>query len=114
MVDEEWTLEVSFWKRNKPKEEQALAKWEAKAERAAWEIYLLVENDQRVHFRGFEEDPIKMWELLEKAHLSKKPGACQGTPSKSCFHHKVRQSCLCSRSDLYSNSLHPSTQTSSF
>ena len=32
----------------KPKEEQALAKREAKAERAAGEIYLLVENDQRV------------------------------------------------------------------
>ena len=39
---------------------------------------------------------------------------CQGTPSKSCFHHKVRQSCLRSRSDLYSDSLHSSTQMSSF
>jgi len=46
-----------------------------KAEKAAGEIYLLVENDQWVHFRGHEEDPIKMWELLEAAHLSKKPGA---------------------------------------
>ena len=35
----------------------------------------MVENDQRVHFRGHEEDPLKMWELLEAAHLSKKPGA---------------------------------------
>ena len=50
-------------------------KWETKAERAAGEIYLLVESDQRVHFRGHEDDPIKMWELLEAAHLSKKPGA---------------------------------------
>ena len=46
-----------------------------KAEKAAGEIYLLVENDQRVHFRGHKEDSIKMWELLEAAHLSKKPGA---------------------------------------
>ena len=46
-----------------------------KAEKAAGEIYLLVENDQRVHFRGHEENSIKMWELLEAAHLSKKPGA---------------------------------------
>ncbi|KAF9488991.1 hypothetical protein BDN71DRAFT_1531971 [Pleurotus eryngii] len=45
-----------------------LNKWEAKAERAAGEIYLLVEADQRIHFRGLEDDP--------KAHLSKKPGAC--------------------------------------
>ena len=50
-------------------------KWEAKAEKAAGEIYLLVENEQRVHFRTHEEDPIKMWKLLEDAHLSKKPGA---------------------------------------
>ena len=49
-----------------------LEKWEMKAEKAAGEIYLLVENDQRVHFRGHKEDPIKMWELLEAAHLSKK------------------------------------------
>jgi len=35
----------------------------------------LVENDQRVHFRGKEDDPIEMWKLLEAAHLSKKPGA---------------------------------------
>ena len=54
---------------------EELNKWEAKAEKAAGEIYLLVENDQRVHFRGHEEDPIKMWKLLEEAHLSKKPGA---------------------------------------
>ena len=46
-----------------------------KMEKAAGEIYLLVENDQRVHFKGHKEDPIKIWELLEAAHLSKKPGA---------------------------------------
>ena len=50
-------------------------------------------------------DPDSIWAVDE---------TCQGTPSKSCFHHKVWQSCLCSRSDLYSDSLHPSTQTSSF
>src|ERR1700734_3098479 len=60
-------------KETKPKE--GLKDWEAKAEKAAGEIYLLVESDQRVHFRGMEEDPIAMWKLLEAAHLSKKPGA---------------------------------------
>ena len=50
-------------------------KWEAKAEKAAGEIYLAVENDQRVHFRGHEEDPVQMWTLLEQAHVQKKPGA---------------------------------------
>jgi hypothetical protein len=53
-----------------------IMKWETKAEKAAGEIYLLVENDQRVHFRGKEDDdPIEMWKLLEAANLSKKPGA---------------------------------------
>ena len=37
-------------------------------------------------------------------------GGCQGTPSKPCFPHEVQQS----RSDFHSNSLCPSTQTSSF
>jgi len=52
-----------------------ILKWKTKAEKTASEIYLLVESDQRVHFRGHEDDPIKMWKLLEAAHLSKKLGA---------------------------------------
>lgn len=83
----EWSGEVRAWlmknglwrlvsgKESKPSGDADCTKWEAKAERAAGEIYLLVENDQRVHFRGHEEDPVKMWTLLESAHLSKKPGA---------------------------------------
>ena len=43
-------------------------------ERAAEEIYLLVESDQKAYFRGHEEDHIMMWSLLEAAYLSKKPG----------------------------------------
>src|SRR5579863_2274760 len=77
-----WLMRNGLWKlvsgklaKPSPRDEDALNKWEAKAERAAGEIYLLVENDQRVHFRGYEDDPIRMWELLELAHLSKKPGA---------------------------------------
>ena len=75
-----WLMRNGLWRlvsgrETKPTEEEALAKWEAKAEKAAGEIYLLVENDQRVHFRGFEEDPIQIWKILESAHLSKKPGA---------------------------------------
>jgi len=75
-----WLMKNGLWrivsgKETKPNETEALAKWEAKAEKAAGEIFLLVENDQRVHFRGFEEDPIQMWKALENAHVSKKPGA---------------------------------------
>ena len=35
----------------------------------------MVENDQRIHFCGFDKDPVAMWKSLENAHLSKKPGA---------------------------------------
>ena len=52
-----------------------LAKWETKREKAAGEIFLAVESDQRVHFRGLEEEPKAMWDKLEEAHLHKKPGA---------------------------------------
>ena len=73
-----WLMRNGLWrivsgKEAKPSSDED--KWEAKAERAAGEIYLMVENDQRVHFRGFEEDPIEIWKKLESAHLSKKPGA---------------------------------------
>ena len=75
-----WLMRNGLWrlvsgKLPRPRDEDELVKWETKAERAAGEIYLLVENDQRVHFRGKEDDPIEMWRLLEAAHLSKKPGA---------------------------------------
>src|ERR671929_620035 len=77
-----WLMRNGLWKlvsgklpRPGSRDEEELTKWESKAERAAGEIYLLVESDQRVHFRGHEDDPIKMWQLLEAAHLSKKPGA---------------------------------------
>ena len=49
-----------------------LAKWETKLEKAAGEIYLGVESDQRVHFRGQEDDPKAMWDSLKKAHLHQK------------------------------------------
>jgi hypothetical protein len=75
-----WLMRNGLWKLvsgklPKPRDDEELLKWETKAEKAAGEIYLLVENDQRVHFRGKEDDPIEMWKLLEAAHLSKRPGA---------------------------------------
>ena len=67
-----WLMRNALWrlvskKETKPPASKAeeLEKWEMKAEKATGEIYLLVENDQRVHFREHKEDPIKMWELLE-------------------------------------------------
>ena len=60
---------------NKTGDGDELAKWETKQEKAAGEIYLGVESDQRVHFRGQEDDPKAMWDSLKKAHLHQKPGA---------------------------------------
>ena len=50
-----WLMRNGLWKLvsgklPKPSDTEELIKWEAKAEKAAGEIYLLVDNDQRVHF----------------------------------------------------------------
>ena len=73
-----WLMRNGLWRLVSGKEtkpEEGIEAWEAKAEKAAGEIFLLVQSDQRVYFRGLEEDPIAMWKALENAHLSKKPGA---------------------------------------
>jgi len=35
-------------------------------------MWLMV--DQRVHFRGIEDDPLKMWGALKEVHMQKRPG----------------------------------------
>jgi len=75
-----WLMKMGYWcivsaKELKPVEASAALAWQIKAEKAAGEIYLAVENDQRVHFKSCEEDPVQMWKNLEKAHLHKRPGA---------------------------------------
>src|SRR5215510_13332824 len=75
-----WLMKMGYWqivngKESKPAEGSGAITWQLKAEKAAGEIYLAVENDQRVHFKNCEEDPITMWQNLEKAHLHKRPGA---------------------------------------
>ena len=61
-----WLMRNGLWrlvfgKETQPADGEKHAVWEEKAEKAAGEIYLMVENDQRVHFRGSEEDPVIMW-----------------------------------------------------
>jgi len=70
-----WRLVSGKEMRLKSSDSEVLDKWKAKAEKAAGKLYLAVENDQRVHFRGCEEGPVKMWVLLESAHVQKKTGA---------------------------------------
>ncbi|KAJ3980336.1 hypothetical protein F5890DRAFT_729365 [Lentinula detonsa] len=64
-------------KETKPSASDAdkLEKWEIKAEKAAGLIFLAVSPAQQVHIKAHQEDPITMWSILEKQHVSKKPGA---------------------------------------
>jgi hypothetical protein len=59
----------------RPTEAVAVEKWENKAEKAAGLIFLAVSPAQQVTLRAHQEDPIAMWNILEKQHVSKKPGA---------------------------------------
>ena len=56
-------------------ESAAITTWEDKAEKAAGELYLLVSDEQKVHFAGISDDPCAMWKKLESIHLQKRPGA---------------------------------------
>src|SRR5277367_6367133 len=42
-------------------------------DKAAGTIKLKVEDGQETHYEGFEDNPQKIWTLLEAAHVSKKP-----------------------------------------
>ena len=52
----------------------AVESWEDKAEKAAGNIYLMVEPDQKIHFKGIKDKPVEMWKALETVHLQKRPG----------------------------------------
>ena len=55
-------------------EEEKLEAWQLKADKAAGIMWLMVENTQRVHFRGIKDDPLKMWAALREVHMQKRPG----------------------------------------
>jgi hypothetical protein len=46
-----------------------IEEWVVKADRAAGLLYLMVEQSQRVHFNGIDDDPVKMWVALRDVHL---------------------------------------------
>ena len=54
---------------------ESFIKWQRRAQKAAGELYLSVEHDQKSHFHGILSDPIRIWSTLRDAHMSKKPGA---------------------------------------
>ena len=50
-------------------------KWDAKADKAAGEIMLNIEADQRVHIRSTQDNPVAAWKALASIYLQRKPGA---------------------------------------
>jgi len=50
-------------------------KWKRRAQKAAGELFLSVEQDQKSHFHGILSDPVRIWKTLRDVHMSKKPGA---------------------------------------
>jgi len=57
-------------------EEDKLEAYQIKADKAAGIMWLMVEQAQRVHFRGIKNDAVKMWRVLEGVHMQKQPGTC--------------------------------------
>ncbi|KIJ22417.1 hypothetical protein M422DRAFT_197184, partial [Sphaerobolus stellatus SS14] len=49
--------------------------WEIKWDKAAGWIFLMVEDNQKIHFNGIKDDPVKMWAKLKDVYLQQKPGA---------------------------------------
>ena len=54
---------------------EARLKWQKRAQRAAGELFLSVEQDQKSHFHGILSNPTRIWTTLRNVHMSKKPGA---------------------------------------
>jgi Domain of unknown function (DUF4219) len=52
----------------------ALDAWELKSDKACGWMYLSIEDDQKIHLKGIEGDPVKIWAALRDVHLQKRPG----------------------------------------
>jgi hypothetical protein len=49
-------------------EANALDAWEAKLDKAAGWLFLMVEQEQRVHFQGIQDSPVKITSFLTSNH----------------------------------------------
>lgn len=56
-------------------DKESKVKWQKRAQKAAGELFLSVEQDQKSHFHGILSNPITIWTTLCDVHMSKKPGA---------------------------------------
>jgi hypothetical protein len=56
-----------------PAEKQELGDWHHKCAKASGEIWLAIEDNQKVHVKEVKGDSPKMWKSLEAIHVQKKP-----------------------------------------
>ncbi|KAF8804761.1 hypothetical protein BYT27DRAFT_7106804, partial [Phlegmacium glaucopus] len=52
----------------------AVETWETKSDKAAGSLFLMVEDDQKVHFNEIRDNPVAMWTALQAVHMQKRPG----------------------------------------
>ena len=55
-------------------EKKEFLDWNQKAAKACGEIWLAIEDSQKVHVKEVKSDPAEIWKRLEGVHLQKKPG----------------------------------------
>jgi len=52
-----------------------LLDWKQKTAKASGELWLAIEDNQKVHVKELKGDPAAMWMKLKSIHLQQKPGA---------------------------------------
>ena len=74
-----WLKKAKVWRvvagtRIKPKTGDAeIEAFEDDLDRATGELLLWIEDGQKTHVKGVEDDPVEIWKQLEAAHTSKRP-----------------------------------------
>ena len=68
-----WRIVTGDEGRPGPTQAVELAAWWQRSDKAAGEMKLMVESDQRIHFQGVEDDPVQIWSKLAAVHVSKRP-----------------------------------------
>ena len=58
-----------------PTEKKELLEWKRKAAKASGEIWLALEDSQKVHVSELKSSPAEMWKKLEGVHLQQKPSS---------------------------------------
>ncbi|KZT17932.1 hypothetical protein NEOLEDRAFT_1203079 [Neolentinus lepideus HHB14362 ss-1] len=55
-------------------ERKEVRDWEKRKGQASGQIWLAVEDGQKVHVKDVKNDPAKMWLKLKEVHVQQKPG----------------------------------------